>query len=136
MPEKPDSMPDSREETAPGDPPPSRWTGWFHGNLPLETETAVFILVNVIDVFLTVGLVYHLRTHGEGNPLARYFLEHWGFQGLAYYKMSLVAFVCLITQYIARSRLTLARRLLYGLILIVGSVDLYSAVLLVKNLYG
>ncbi len=115
-------------------PRESGWNGWFTGHLPLESETAVFILVNVLDVFLTVALVYHLQTHGEGNPLAKYFLDRWGFQGLVYYKMALVAFVCVITQLIARRRLTVARRLLYGLIAIVGAVDLYSAALLMRGL--
>lgn len=112
------------------------WSGWFHGHLPLETETAVFIFVNVLDVFLTVGLVYYMNTHGEGNPLARYFLDRWGFQGLVYYKMSLVAFVCVVTQVIARHRLHVARRLLYGLIAIVGTVDIYSTFLLLRGLMG
>lgn len=126
-------MTETPEERRPRD---SSWSGWFTGHLPLETETAVFILVNVLDVFLTVGLVYYLNTHGEGNPLAKYFLDRWGFQGLVYYKMALVAFVCVITQVIARRRLTVARRLLYGLIAIVGIVDLYSATLLVRGLMG
>jgi hypothetical protein len=123
-------MPDERPQRQPN------WHGWFTGHLPLESETAVFIFVNVLDVFLTVALVYYMNTHGEGNPLARYFLDRWGFQGLVYYKMSLVAFVCVITQLIARRRLVVARRLLYGLIAIVAAVDLYSTTLLVRGLMG
>jgi hypothetical protein len=120
--------PEERPPRQPG------WSGWITGHLPLETETAVFILVNVLDVFLTVALVYHFNKYGEGNPLAKYFLDRWGFQGLVYYKMALVAFVCVITQLIARRHVTVARRLLYGLIAIVGAVDLYSATLLVRGL--
>jgi hypothetical protein len=126
-------MPETSRERPPRD---SSWSGWFTGHLPLQIETTVFVLVNVLDVFLTVALVYNLQTHGEGNPLARYFLDRWGFQGLVYYKMALVAFVCVVTQLIARRRLMLARRLLYGLIAIVGAVDLYSATLLLRGLTG
>jgi len=126
MPETPEERP-QRE---------SSWSGWISGHIPLEIETAVFIVVNVLDVFLTVALLYNLQTHNEGNPLAKYFLDRWGFQGLVYYKMALVAFVCVVTQLIARRRLTVARRLLYGLIAIVGAVDLYSATLLLRGLMG
>lgn len=127
-------MPEASDEPTVEETQASRWNGWFSGRLPLETETAVFILVNVLDVFLTVALVYYLNTHGEGNPFANYFLNRWGFQGLVYYKMSMVAFVCVIAQMVARRNVKVARRLLYGLIAIVSAVVVYSGYLITNAL--
>lgn len=102
----------------------------FGGRLPLETETAVFILVNVLDTFLTMLLMLYAGGHHEGNPVARYFFDRWGFRGLIYYKMTMVAFVCIIVQIIAWQRVKTARRLLYFLTAIVGAVVIYSLLLL------
>ena len=106
------------------------WRFWLKGRLPLETETAVFILVNVLDTLLTILLVAWLDGFNEGNPVAGFFLNHWGLRGLIYYKLAMVAFVCVIAQLIATQSTKTARRLLYGLTAIVGIVVLYSAVLM------
>lgn len=110
------------------------WRTLLGGRLPLETETAVFILVNVLDTFLTILLMLYVGGHHEGNPVARYFFDRWGFRGLIYYKMTMVAFVCIIAQVIARQRIQTARRLLYLLTAIVGAVVIYSLLLLSKAL--
>ena len=54
----------------------------FRQRLPLEHETALFILVNVLDFATTYYMLMH-RDSGdvsffESNPVARYFLNHWG----------------------------------------------------------
>ena len=102
------------------------WRRLVGGRLPLESETAVFILVNVLDIGLTVALLAYLGNHYEANPVARHFLNHWGLRGLVYFKMAMVAFVCVITQLIALRSVTTARRLLYLLTAIVGAVVVYS----------
>ncbi|MBA3315351.1 MAG: DUF5658 family protein [Planctomycetota bacterium] len=116
----------------------TRAKGWFRGHLPLETETTFFILVNVLDIVLTVALVSLTREqddrYHEGNPVARFFLDHWGVRGLVYYKMAMVGFVCAIAQLIARRNLAVARRLMYGLTAIVAVVVAYSAFLLSRAL--
>ncbi|HEX6987086.1 MAG TPA: DUF5658 family protein [Planctomycetaceae bacterium] len=117
---------DRRDE--PGEPPGRFLLG---DRLPLETETAAFILVNILDIFLTY-LLLRQGGHDEGNPVARFFLNHWGLSGLVYFKMGMVAFVCLVTQLIARYRLRTARALLYLLTAIVGAVVVYSLVLLMR----
>jgi uncharacterized BrkB/YihY/UPF0761 family membrane protein len=100
--------------------------------LPLETETAFFILANVLDILLTYLLLVQ-GDHREANPIAEFFLNHWGVRGLIYFKMAMVAFICLVTQIIAHYRLATARRLLIMLTAIVGAVVVYSALLLART---
>ena len=99
------------------------------GRLPLESETALFILVNALDAVVTISLLY-LGGHGEANPVARFFLDHWGPKGIVFYKLAMVAFVCVIAQLIALRSLRTARVLLYGLSALVGAVVAYGLLLL------
>ena len=94
------------------------------GELPLQTETNFFILVNVLDVFMT----YILLINGamEANPLANYVLLRWGFVGLISFKLLIVAAVCIIAQLIATRRLGTAQFLLIIGSLIVSAVVVYS----------
>ena len=94
------------------------------GELPLQTETNFFILVNVLDVFMT----YILLVNGamEANPLANYVLLRWGFGGLIGFKLFIVAAVCIIAQLVATRRLGTARFLLIFGSLIVSAVVIYS----------
>jgi hypothetical protein len=101
---------------------------WLRARLPLETETAAFILANVLDFFVTYLLLYGGR-HVESNPLARYFWEGWGIKGMVLYKLGNVALVCVIAQIVARVNLKAARRLLVGLTLVVAAVVAYSLAL-------
>jgi len=101
---------------------------WLRDRLPLETETAVFILVNVLDIFLTYLLLVG-GGHREANPIARYFLDGWGVKGIVLYKLANVALVCVIAQIVARVSEQTARRLLIGLTLVVAVVVAYSLVL-------
>lgn len=100
---------------------------WWR-NFQLETETAFFILVNVLDFVLTFLLLW-TPGHTEANPFARYFLDRWGFRGMLYFKLSLVTLVCLIAQIVAVHRPALARGLLIGSTAIVAAVVIYSAML-------
>ena len=101
---------------------------WWR-NFQLETETSFFILVNVLDFMLTFLLLWS-SGHTEANPIARYFLDRWGFRGMLYFKLALVALVCVIAQIVAVHRPGLARGLLIGSTAIVGAVVIYSATLL------
>lgn len=101
----------------------------FHHQLPLQSETNYFILVNVLDIVFTNIL---LRMHAmEANPIANYILIYWGFHGMIAFKLFLVAFVCLITQLIAVHHLRRARQTLYFGTVIVSLAVAYSAYLLV-----
>jgi hypothetical protein len=106
--------------------------------LPLEIETALFVVASALDVFMT----RHLITHGpsgnhlsfvEGNPIARYFLDSWGPDGLTWFKFALVAVVSVICQVIARRKIDVARRLLHFATVVVMGVVIYSVVLMVQH---
>jgi hypothetical protein len=103
----------------------------FHRQLPLQSETSYFILINVLDIICTNAL---LRSHAmEANPLANYFLKHWGFPGMIAFKLALVAGVCLVTQVIAVQNLRRAKQVLNIGCGIVGLVVGYSAIMLIRK---
>lgn len=103
----------------------------FDGQLPLQTETNVFILANVMDVYMT----YVLLRHGaiEANPFANYILQQWGFNAMVWFKLVIVAFVCVIAQLIATRRIGTARGLLFFGTFLVSVVVLYSVGLFVQH---
>lgn len=101
---------------------------FFHRQLPLQNETTYFILVNVLDLFMTYLV---LAVQGiEANPIAAFFLDRWGFPGMIAYKMVIVAVVCTISQVVAQRNMRYARGLLWLGIIVVGLVVLYSVRLL------
>lgn len=112
-----------------------RWV--FQRKLPLETETSIFILVNVLDFAMTWWMLMHremgLGNFYESNPVARYFLNHWGVKGLIYFKMAVVAFVCVIAQIVATRREASARFLLLAGTAVVGAVVIYSLRLFLQH---
>ena len=64
------------------------------GELPLETETCRFVLISLLDLFMTFLLLY-FSNRGmmrnvvvESNPVARYFISGWGTTGLVWFKIS------------------------------------------------
>lgn len=111
----------------------------LRNGLPLESETALFVLASILDVMLTRHLLWHGTTADghtrfvESNPLPRYFLDSWGLDGLWYFKLSLVAIVAVICQVIARSNLDTARRVMNFATLLVMGVVIYSVVLMVQH---
>ena len=96
--------------------------------LPLETETSWFILANVLDVIVTWRLLVQGQFM-ESNPIARYFLNHWGVAGMNYFKFAVVALVAVIAQVVYTQRPNLARWLLNGATCVVSAVVLYSVLL-------
>ena len=109
------------------------------GELPLETETCRFVLISLLDLFMTFLLLY-FSNRGmmrnvvvESNPVARYFISGWGTMGLVWFKIGMVTLIVLATQVVATRRPSVAQLLLNGATLFVGSVVAYSAFLLVQN---
>ena len=95
-------------------------------------------MASTLDVIMTWYLVTH-STEGshtwfvESNPVARYFMDSWGFDGLVYFKFGMVAVVSVICQLIARHKVEVARRVLYFATLMVTSVVVYSVVLMFQH---
>ncbi len=113
-------------------PERERSRSFFLRKLPLEHETALFLLVSAFDVFMTYWLLRSGRFY-ESNPVAQYFLHHWGMRGMVYFKFSLVAFVCVITQIIAIQKTHTAQKVLRLATAIVAGVVIYSLVLMVRH---
>ncbi len=100
----------------------------FRNQLPLESETTIFILVSALDIFMTWIL---LSGDGfrESNPIAKYFLDRWGRKGFVGFKFASVTVVCVIAQIVATKNLRLARMVLLFGTIVVGAVVVYSFML-------
>ena len=98
---------------------------FFMRKLPLETETAVFFLANVMDVLVTYILL-NFPQFRESNAIANHFFTEYGFRGMVYFKFAIVAIVIVIAQIIAARRLRTARWLLNGGSLLAFAVVIYS----------
>ncbi len=97
-----------------------------------ERELKAFIFVSTLDIFATYIL---LRIGGftESNPIAAFFLFRWGVKGLVYFKLAMVAFVCILAHVISLQRPRTALRLLQFATLVVGGVVVYSVYLFVQH---
>lgn len=122
-------MSDDRRSDGAGD---LGWRFWLRDRLPLDVETGAFLFVNLLDIALTIVLLYG-GGHREANPVAAFFLNHWGVEGMVWYKLATVAVVCVIAQVVARRNLTAGRNLLYVVTAIVGAVVLYSVWLMAQG---
>ena len=102
---------------------------WAFDLFLLPSETFTFCIVSFLDVAMTLGLLLR-RDPGfqfvESNPIAAYFLNRWGIEGLAGFKAAMTALVCVIVQIVARKNPALARTLLALTTLIVLTVVSYS----------
>ncbi len=103
----------------------------FGSNLPLERETAWFILISVLDILLTYRLL-GIPGVGEANPIARYFIYGWGAKGMIFYKMGMVAFITVLAQVIATKNLKTARYVLFFGITVNSIVVVYSFRMLIE----
>ena len=84
----------------------------------------MFIFVNVLDIFMTYILIRAGAI--ESNPIAHYFLKNYNFDGMIFFKLSIVSAVCIIAQIIACKSIKKAKNLLTAGSGIVGAVVLYS----------
>lgn len=116
------------------DKPPEHWWQLFNRSLPLQNETTYFILVNVLDIFMT----YMLMRLGaiEANPIANYFFQLWNFNGMIAFKLVIVAIVCVIAQIVALKKIRAAWFLLTVGTIITGGVVIYSVLLYFRNFMG
>ena len=104
-----------------------------------ETEVSWFVLASALDVALTFLVLHYSNngmTHGtfvESNPLARWFISHWGFRGMAGYKLLMTLIVVVIAEFVGRQKPTVARMLLWGGTIVVASVVIHSVRLLLAH---
>jgi hypothetical protein len=109
------------------------WRIMVHRKLPLETETAQFMLVSFLDFVMTFRMISTGR-FTEANVLARFFLDSWGPMGMLYFKMAIVGVVAVLAQVIACKNLTTARKLLNTATVVMALVVIYSLFLLLHGL--
>ena len=100
--------------------------------LRFETEISWFVLASALDVAMTFIVLHYSRsgfTHGtivESNPVARWFINQWGFVGMAGFKLTLTLIVVVIAEFVGRQRPGVARGLLIGGTIVVGYVVVHS----------
>ncbi|NOY79613.1 MAG: hypothetical protein GXP31_01280 [Kiritimatiellaeota bacterium] len=104
-------------------------------DLPLEHETALFLMVSAVDFGITV---FALPRAGfrEANPIAAGVLQIWGVRGLLHFKFFATGLVCLLAQAIARRRIGYARFVLNLATLCTALVVVYSLSLLARHFAG
>lgn len=105
----------------------------------LETAISWFLLACALDVTLTHILLHQSAaghttvTFVESNPLARHVLQRWGLPGMIVFKAVLSLLVAAIAVIVHFRRPLVARGLLYGGTLVVGTVVVYSVRLLLQH---
>ena len=105
------------------------------GTAAVQQESLLFVLVSAMDVFMTYILLSQSGSvvFVESNPVARFFIAEWGPKGMIYFKFAMVAFVCVLAQFIARRKPRVARWLLLGATGVVSLVVVYSLRLLLMH---
>ncbi len=107
--------------------------------LLFETEVSWFVLASALDVALTFLVLHYSNsgmTHGtfvESNPVAQWFIIHWGFRGMAGYKLLMTLIVVVIAEFVGRQKPTVARMLLWGGTIMVAAVVIQSVRLLLAH---
>jgi hypothetical protein len=104
----------------------------------MEHETSLFLLVSLLDFFMTYWLIYPREgqpVFGESNAIANWFLAGWGFRGLLYFKLAICLFVVLSAQVIHVKRPTTAKAILWLGIAVTSLTVIYSGALYVRHTY-
>ena len=109
------------------------WRNLFTGQLPLQNQTTVFILINCLDIFMTHRLLSGVEGARETNPFAQFFIDQYGFNGAIAFKLLIVSVVCVIAQIVAIKKVRTARFLLNAGSTITGIVVVYSFLLYLNH---
>jgi len=91
---------------------------------------AMFVVMNGLDLGLTLWLLKGDH-NAEANPVASLSMSQFGSKGLMVFKGAMTAFVIGVVGYIGYHDLRKARKVLWMSLLILGSVIVYSCLLIV-----
>lgn len=116
-----------------GGHPNHGWKNLFTGQLPLQNQTTIFILINCLDIFMTHRLLFKVEGAVETNPIADFFIEKFDFNGAIGFKLLVVTVVCVIAQIVAIKKVKTAKFLLNAGSCIVGVVVVYSFLLYLRH---
>ncbi len=98
-----------------------------------QQESLRYVLVSSLDFFMTYIMLRSSPNFIESNVVARFFLNHWGVKGLIYFKLGMVALVCVISQIVAQKRPRVAKWLLNWATVAVAGVVIYSLILFLRH---
>jgi hypothetical protein len=122
---------------SPNNSPLTSLREFFSKRRPHEHETALFLLVSMLDFFMTYWMLINRPAAWvqfvESNPAARYFLDSWGVKGLLSFKMAAVLVVILATVLIAERRPLTARVVLWLGVAVTSGTVLYSFLLYTRH---
>jgi hypothetical protein len=99
------------------------WVPVRHPNLYLW-----LIFVSALDVILTRVILFFGGT--EVNPVADFILQHWGRLGMSIFKFTIVGFVIIACEFIARRKPATSRRLAIASIIISMMPVLWSCLII------
>ena len=130
-------MSDSRPDTAAARSQRSTLRRLLTEHWEHEHETALFLLVSLLDFFCTYTLLTTGPAGGgqffESNPVAAWFLNHYGvLKGLLGFKLAMVLVVCGLSQIVSMSKPRLGRFVLLTGTLVTACVVGYSLALLFR----
>ena len=105
---------------------------WEH-----EHETTLFLFVSLLDFFCTYTLLTTAPAGGvrhiESNPVAAWFLNHYGVvKGLLGFKLAMVIVVCGLAQVVSFTKPTAGKGILLFGTLLTAAVVAYSIALLAR----
>lgn len=102
--------------------------------LSMRVKLLLFLLLNAVD-FLATWWLLHEQTADfyEGNPVARWWLTHYGWLGLAAFKTAIVVLASLLVAVVSRRRPVVGQRLLLFGCVTVAAVVCHSGVLLLQG---
>ena len=129
-----------RQQAGPKGLPPSAgkprptWLRFLTEHWAHETETSIYLLVSLLDFFCTYLLLMTGPGFFESNPVAAWFLNHYGpVKGLLGFKLSLTLLVCGLAQLVSYAKPAYGRGILLFGTLLTGAVVVYSIRLLLKS---
>ena len=107
------------------------WSGWFTGQ-SFALLAALYVLLSATDLIATLRLIpFGVQ---EGNPWARWVLDHYGTPGFIAYKALLVGIVLLITRVVSRSNARLAHIVLWGANIAMGYITILHIAILTVHM--
>ena len=107
------------------------WSGWFSGQ-SFVVLAALYCLLSITDLLATVRLLpFGVR---EGNPWARWMLDHYDIAGFIAYKLLLVGVVLLATYIVERSNKRLAHIVLWAANIAMGYVTILHLAILTYHI--
>src|SRR6202008_305740 len=93
------------------------------------------LALSLLDLLITTYLLYWSNgPFYEGNPLAKWFLDEFGWSGLTLFKLSTIVFVMSLTIVIYKYRPPVGRRVLgFGCTVLAIVVTYSGALAIVRN---